>query len=202
MIQNFDEYVLCWWHEFIGTHPDELKRLMQTFIGEEETITDYLEEGETPYDWLSAKDNANEIYTHFFGWEAEHRYFDDLPDTTGFVLGMFKQACTDQYDYVDELLEDMAEHVVGYDTPYGFFHDLSYGGCSSGMIGMFIYNDDCKRFYIDHIDDMEAFVEEFEGELGEPIRNKGHLPHYTFICWVCYEELAYSIGRTLYPENF
>ena len=103
---------------------------------------------------------------------------------------------------VDELIEDMAGHSENYDTPYGFFHDLSYGGCVSGMIGMFVYHSDCKRFYIEHIDDLEAFVEDFEEELGEPIQNKDHQPHYTFTCWLCYEELAYRIARTLYPDTF
>ena len=46
------------------------------------------------------------------------------------------------------------------------------------------------------------FVEDFEESLGEPVRNSNRQPHYTFICWFCYEELAYNIARTLYPESF
>lgn len=204
MEQTFDQYVISWWREYVESHKSDQKRLMESFIGEEETIEDYLDEGETPYGWLMAKDecDAEEIYTHFFGYSGEDECFDDLPDTETFLIGMFKQAYTEKYDFVDELVEDMAGHAENYDTPYGFFHDLSYGGCSSGMIGMFIYHSDCKRFYIDHIDDLEAFVEDFEEEIGEHIPNKNHHPHYTFICWLCYEELAYNIGRTLYPENF
>lgn len=202
MEQTFDEYVLDWWKGYIGSHQSDSKRLMETFIGEEETIEDYLDENETPYDWLSAQDNADEIYSHFFGYSREQLVFDDLPDTETFLTGMFKQAYTGKYDFVDELVEDMAAHADGYDTPYGFFHDLSYGGCASGMIGMFIYHSDCKTFYIQHIDDMESFVENLEDELGEHIPNRQQQPHYTFVCWLCYEELAYSIARTLYPENF
>lgn len=204
MEQTFDQYVLGWWREYVESHESDQKRLMETFIGEEETIEDYLDEGETPYDWLMAKseEDADEIYSHFFGYSEGQECFDDLPDTETFLTGMFKQAYTEEYDFVDELIEDMVGHAENYDTPHGFLHDLSYGGCSSGMVGMFIYNSDCKRFYIDHIDDLEEFVEEFEEELGEHIPNKSHLPHYTFICWLCYEELAYRIARTLYPENF
>lgn len=205
MEQTFEQYVINWWTKYIKDHQDDSKRLMELFIGEEETIEDYLDEGETPYDWLMAKgeEEAEEIYEHFFGYRADRSILaDDLPDTEAFLIGMFKQAYTEKYDFVDELIEDMAGHAEGYDTPYGFFHDLSYGGCSSGMIGMFIYHADCKRFYIQHIDDLEEFVEDFEEEVGEPIRNDKRQPHYTFICWLCYEELAYNIARTLYPESF
>lgn len=205
MEQTFEQYVLSWWTEYIENHQDDSKRLMELFIGEEETIEDYLDEGETPCDWLMTKgeEDAEEIYEHFFGYCADRSILaDDLPDTETFLTEMFKQAYTEKYDFVDELIEDMAGHAEGYDTPYGFFHDLSYGGCSSGMIGMFVYNSDCKRFYIQHIDDLEAFVEDFEEEIGEPVRNDKHLPHYVFICWFCYEELAYNVARTLYPESF
>lgn len=202
---TFEKYVLNWWQKFVDSHESEAKRLMELFIGEEETIEDYLDEGETPYDWLISKDEdyAEEIYENFFGYNADRSILaDDVPDTETFLIGMFKQAYTKKYDFVDELIEDMAGHACNYCTPHGFFHDLSYGGCSSGMIGMFIYHSDCKRFYINHIDDLEAFVEDFEEELGERIPNKDHQPHYTFVCWLCYEELAYDIARTIYPESF
>ena len=202
---TFEKYVLNWWQKFVDSHESEAKRLMELFIGEEETIEDYLDEGETPYDWLIAKDEdyAEEIYENFFGYNADRSILaDDVPDTETFLIGMFKQAYTKKYDFVDELIEDMAGHACNYCTPHGFFHDLSYGGCSSGMIGMFIYHSDCKRFYINHIDDLEAFVEDFEEELGERIPNKDHQPRYTFVCWLCYEELAHDIARTIYPESF
>lgn len=205
MKQTFKQYVIKWWTEYIEDHRGNSKSLMELFIGEEETIKDYLDEGETPYDWLIAKgeDDAEEIYENFFGYNADRSILaDDIPDTETFLIGMFKQAYTKKYDFVDELIEDMAEHACNYCNPHGFFHDLSYGGCSSGMIGMFIYHDDCKKFYINHIDDLEAFVEDFEEELGECIPNKNHQPHYTFVCWLCYEEFAHRIGRTLFPETF
>lgn len=202
MEQTFEQYVLNWWREFIEVHKSDQKFLMEAFIGEEETIEDYLDEDETPYDWLSAQDDADVVYTRFFGYSAQDFNFDDLPDTETFLKGLFKQAYTEKYDFVDELIEDMAGHAENYDTPHGFFHDLSYGGCSSGMIGMFIYHSDCKEFYIQHIDDMENFVEDFEEGLGEPVKNSNRLPHYTFMCWFCYEELGYNIARTLYPNSF
>lgn len=202
MEQTFEQYVLSWWRGFVDDHESDSKRLMETFIGEEETIEDYLDEGDTPYDWLCAKDDADEIYTHFFGYSAEQLCFDDLPDTETFLTGLFKQAYTEEYSFVDELVEDMVGHAENYSNPYDFFHNLSHGGCISGMIGMFVYHSDCKEFYIQHIDDMENFVADFEEEIGEPVKNNDRQPHYTFVCWFCYEELAYNIARTLYPENF
>ena len=55
MEQTFNQYVLNWWTEYVEDHQDDQKGLMESFIGEEETIEDYLDEGETPYDWLMAK---------------------------------------------------------------------------------------------------------------------------------------------------
>ena len=125
---TFEKYVLNWWQKFVDSHESEAKRLMELFIGEEETIEDYLDEGETPYDWLIAKDEdyAEEIYENFFGYNADRSILaDDVPDTETFLIGMFKQAYTKKYDFVDELIEDMAGHACNYCTPHGFFHDLS-----------------------------------------------------------------------------
>ncbi len=74
-----------------------------------------------------------------------------------------------------------------------FFNDLQQHGCISGMIGSFIYNSDCKKFYINHIDDLEEFKEEIEDEYGYEIENRKDLPHYVFMCWFCFEEFAYQL---------
>ena len=51
------------------------------------------------------------------------------------------------------------------------------------------------------MDDMEEWKNLMEDEMGA-IKNEQRLPHYTFMCWLCYEELAYSIARALYPDEF
>lgn len=81
-----------------------------------------------------------------------------------------------------------------------FFEDLQHGGCMSGMISDFVYNSDCKKFYIEHIDDLEDFKNELEDSLGEPIKNRYDLPHYTFIVWLCFEEYAYNLYNNIF-EN-
>lgn len=198
---TFKEYVLDWFHQLVEEHytDKEWQRDLFTQLGYNEA--EYLDEGQSIYDFLLEMSDENEVYESLFGYEAKVKCLDDLPDTEGFLKAMFKEVGEQyikDYGFAEELLEDMAEECEGYANPIAFFQDLQQGGCGSGMIGMFIYNTDCKNFYIDHIDSMEDFVEEFEDELGCPIKNENKLPHYTFICWACYEELAFRLANELY----
>jgi len=70
------------------------------------------------------------------------------------------------------------------------------------LIGMLIYNSDCQKIYGKYANDMETFKEEIEQELGVPIHNKSGVPHYTFVCWFCYEELGFQIARNLFEDEF
>lgn len=79
-----------------------------------------------------------------------------------------------------------------------FLKDLRRGGCQSGIIGEFIYNSDCKDFYIKYIDDLEQIKEELEEQLGNPIKNRFKLAHYVFMCWLCFEEYCFDIYRTVF----
>lgn len=97
-----------------------------------------------------------------------------------------------QYDFVQEILDDIEDHIADYENPDGFFEDLQYGGCASGMIGKFIYNSDCLEFYSKYGRDMESFIMDLQDEYGEIPRNKT-IPYYTWACWICYEEVAYRI---------
>jgi len=92
--------------------------------------------------------------------------------------------------------------IAGYDGNTkaklkSFFNDLQNGGCINGMIGDFIYHSDCKEFYIKHIDDLEEMREDLEAQLGEPIKNRYEVVHYTFMCWLCFEEYCYDLYRTI-----
>lgn len=201
---TFHEYVTDWFHELVEQHESDKEWCEDLFSQLGYNKAEYLDEGETCYDFLMAMSDENEIYEALFGYEAKVKNLDDLPDTEGFLAEMFKKVGEQyikDYDFAEELLEDMSEECDCYANPIDFFQDLQQGGCGSGMIGMFIYNTDCKKFYIDHIDSMENFVEEFEDELGCPIKNENRLPHYTFICWLCYEELANRIVRELWEDK-
>lgn len=76
-----------------------------------------------------------------------------------------------------------------------FLEDLQQGGCVSGMIGEFIYHSDCKAFYIKHLDDLENIKTDLEDSFGEPVSNRYKSPHYTFLCWLCFEEYCAEIYR-------
>ena len=202
---TFHEYVTDWFHELVEQHESDKEWCEDLFSQLGYNEAEYLDEGETCYDFLMAMSDENEIYEALFGYEAKVKNLDDLPDTEGFLSAMFKEVGKQyikDYYFAEELLEDMSEECDGYTNPIGFFQDLQQGGCGSGMIGMFIYNTDCRNFYVKNIDSMEEFVEEFEDELGCPIKNENRLPHYTFICWLCYEELAYRIARELWDDKF
>ena len=79
-----------------------------------------------------------------------------------------------------------------------FFLDLQQGGCVSGMISEFIYHADCKAFYIEHIDDLENIRTELEEAVGEAIENRFQAPHYTFVCWLCFEEYCFDLYSRLF----
>lgn len=201
-MKKFNKYVLDWFEEYLDNHKEQQNTIDDLFeeMGYE---NESLRGCETRFDFLYTLGDADVIYQKILGYDKTVKFIDDIPDTETFLTEMFIQCVdTNQYSFAKDFIEDMASHAAGYNLPSGFFKDLAYGGCVSGMIGMLVYNMDCKRLYVEHIDSMEAYKEELEGDLGEPIHNTKHFPHYTFVCWLCYEELAYSIGRTLFPETF
>jgi hypothetical protein len=112
------------------------------------------------------------------------------------------------YSYLDvskEFNKIILEQIQRYEGKKkeqlkSFLEDMQKGGCMSGMIGDFIYNADCKQFYIEHIDELEEIKEDLEESLGERIENKHNLPHYTFMCWLCFEEYCYNIYNEFF-EN-
>lgn len=81
-----------------------------------------------------------------------------------------------------------------------YIEDLQNGGCISGMIGEFIYHVDCRSFYKKHLDDLEEIKDELENSLGECIKNRHRLPHYTFMCWLCFEEYCFDIYRSAFEK--
>lgn len=212
MLQTFDEHVLDWWAEFLSnTDEATAKRIMENeFIGEEETVDDYIpEDYDSCLHFLELQTDADQIYKIFFGTEATDNIYDNVPDTQGFLTEVF-MSCAGWYgepdsvskpSFAKDFVADMAYHAEDYDTPLSFFEDLQHG-CQSGMIGMLIYNSDCKDIYIEHLDDMEAWKSEEEESLGEPIVNREKIHHYVWMCWLCYEELGFQIARTLFPDEF
>lgn len=111
------------------------------------------------------------------------------------------------YSFAQNFINIIEEKANNYDNKgdfkdnlKGFFEDLGRGGCMSGMIADFIYHDDCKTFYIAHIDDLEEFKNEIEEGICEKIENRHDLPHYTFLVWLTFEEFCYNMYANLF-EN-
>lgn len=208
MKDKFEEYVTSWFHGYVENHKDNEDLMLSLFNAtcpreEGDSLSDWLDEDETIYDWLM-NCSVEDIYSSLF--IKSHELFDDIPDTERFVKRMLKDACTElglnEYEFVEEFVEDMAYHITDYDDPLYFFQDLQNGGCASGMIGMLVYNSDCLALYGKYANDMEEFREKLEDETGSPIKRDRNIRHYVWICWLCYEELAYQIAHYLFEDDF
>jgi hypothetical protein len=102
----------------------------------------------------------------------------------------------------NRIIEDKCEGYTGKakEKLKDFLEDMQNGGCMSGWIGEFVYHADCKKFYIDNIDDLEEIKEELESSLGEGIKNRHSLPHYTFVVWLCFEEYCYNLYNNIFEQ--
>lgn len=114
-----------------------------------------------------------------------------------------------QIEIDQDLQNDFINIIISHTTGnYGknkaalksFFEDMQKGGCISGIIGEFICHADCKNFYIKHIDALEDFNTELTEQIGEPIKNRHNLPHYTFIVWLVFEEYCYQVYNNLFEQ--
>lgn len=108
----------------------------------------------------------------------------------------FEKAGVDDYSFSEELKGIYKYHVEDRTTVDDFFSDLAYGGCRSGMMGEFVYTDDCKEFYVKHMDDLEAYKRDLEEDLGEPITDDD-LTHPELVTWLVVEEVARRVSDEL-----
>ena len=209
MTDNFDKYVVRWFHDYILDHEEDedlMLSLFNTIVGrqEDDTLDEWLDEDETVCDYLW-KCSADEIYPNFMYWPTDE-IFDDMPDTEGFLTEMLKEAVSEdglgKYSFCDEFIESIAEHLTTYQTPLSFFQDLQNGGCQSGMISELSYNSDCLACSGRECNDMEEFRGDLEDEIGSPIHSERNIPRYVWLCWLCYEEFAFRIGRYLFENDF
>ncbi len=194
---TFNEYVKQWFDEFLEDHKERSEELFKVMLFTDED----LDGDESAYEHLSNLE-PNEIWDLCF--INSHVSFDDLIDVCGFwtmVLPKVVDELGIKYKFTKDMVDDIGYHCEDYDDPVGFFQDLQHGGCMSGITSMFMYFDETKKFYIEHMEQLEYFVEDLEEELGEPIRKKDSTPRYVFVCMLCYEELARKIGQELFPNE-
>ena len=178
-MKNFENYITDWFHDWLKEHEEQADFYQEVFYAMRYTLEEL---GEDSHLDFLLNLSADAIYDN--------------------LISFHKQAVPDkEKEFVDEFVEDMAEHAENYNSPLEFFNDLTHG-CQSGLIGMLIYNTDCLKIYSKYANDMEEFKETMEDELGTPIHNKSGVPHATFMCWFCYEELGFQIARNLFTDKF
>lgn len=97
----------------------------------------------------------------------------------------------DHYSFSQELKEIFGDHIVNYNRIEDFFEDLSRG-CASGILGEFAYYSDTKEFYVQHMDDIESYIEELSEESGSRIKLGD--PHYNFATWLVVEGVGHSLS--------
>ena len=179
MKNNFDEYIIKWFHKYLEDHnknTDLLLSLINILIVklDGESIDDILD-GQTVIEYLTDFDDTEIIYEKLLLHPEKHN-LEGFVSNYEFVIKMLKESAKelklDKYDFADEFMEDMANHIADYTNPIEFFEDLSHGGCISGMIGILIYHSDCLKLYGKYAVDMEEYKEDMEEEFGEPIRQK------------------------------
>lgn len=117
----------------------------------------------------------------------------------------FKKSDYNAYEVSQVFNEIILSHIESYNGKKkeqlkSFLEELQNGGCVSGMIGEFIYHCDCKTFYIKHLDELENIKNDLEDSFGEPIANRYQSPHYTFVCWLCFEEYCYNIYQNVFDN--
>lgn len=209
MENYFSRYMNEWFQEFLDEHENDEVLVEQLFnrLLTQEALDEWPEGGLTMLEYLRNDIDAEFAYSRLYKEEIEvelERALDKHQEFIYKILTKAADALGLRYDFMKELMDDMAYHIIDYDRPVQFFNDLQRGGCASGMIGMFIYQSDCHRFYMRYADDMEEYKEDMEDELGEPIRQRDceRMYHYYWMCWLCYEELAFALARHLYEDEF
>lgn len=81
----------------------------------------------------------------------------------------------------------------------GFLENMQGCGCQGGMIGKFIYNSDCLKFYIKHIEELEEYISELEESLGSPIKTSSF--RYTQVVWFAFEEFCHDIYCNIFKKE-
>ena len=120
-------------------------------------------------------------------------------------MKLFEKSIYKDLDVVKEFNTIILDALPNYDGKKkqqlkSYFEDLQRGGCMSGMVSEFIYNSDCKDFYIKHIDDLEEIKTIYTEDIGVEVENRHKLPHYTFVCWLTFEEYCYNLYNIIFEE--
>lgn len=185
--KEFRENVLGWLYTLTEEQGQEVINLVGA--GEEYSA----EEFSTPYNFFES------VADYGLFW----KYFGGYMHPTAGILGRFNdehnikcalESCWEafgggQYSFLSDFFDTVAYKLGGYESPESYFEEVAYGGCASAVSGWTVYDDENKCFYIEHIDDLEAYFEDMQQNYGA-IKNEDGLRHYTLVCWRVYEDFC------------
>ena len=108
------------------------------------------------------------------------------------------------YSFSKPFLKIIKEEIKGYNGNTkkrlkSFFADMQQSGCQGGMIGKFVYDKDCKKFYIAHMEELEGYMSALEESLGSPIKTSSF--RYTFVVWLAFEEFCNNIYYNIFEKE-
>ena len=108
------------------------------------------------------------------------------------------------YSFAKPFLKIIKNELKGYsgntkERLKGFLADMQASGCQGGMIGEFVYHDDCLKFYIKHINELEEYILALEETLGSPIKTSAF--RYTDVVWLAFEEFCYNIYYNIFENE-
>ena len=91
-------------------------------------------------------------------------------------------------------------HHASRDYPLtAVFHDLFTFGCRSGLVSHLIYYSDTRHFYLTYLDEIHDLIDEWEAQLGEPVKVQGHRTNE--YAWFGFEAMAAKLQQMLEEET-
>ena len=110
------------------------------------------------------------------------------------------------YSFAPAFLQIIKNELQGYNGTTkerlkSFLENMQGCGCQGGMIKEFNYNEDCKKFYTKHIDDLEEYIDELGERFGDLIKKPNGVPRYTFVVWLAFDEFCDDLEFNIFGNE-
>lgn len=99
----------------------------------------------------------------------------------------------------NELEKRVINDLLDEEDAEQYIKDLLQYGCQSGMVSGLIYYNDTKKFYIEHMEDIEEILQDLQEQGCEPFAGVKY-PLYNWLAWLGYEETARKVADKLNLE--
>lgn len=97
----------------------------------------------------------------------------------------------------DSLQKEVAKEMIEQypnEIENGFSNILNYG-CQSGRVNSLVWYSDTRAFYDKYYEEIEELREEYESNIGQPIKIQGDLKN--FFAWFAFDETTYKMANDL-----